>query len=128
MDLKALHLEEIIILPKDYRKIFTERPKLTAELHEAGFSSYDNATYFWYVWVEELFYITILGEEEDLYYLKIRENECFEPFFKYLKQWAKDSKIKKKNPYYHFTEWLKKNYYLKGYKKGSLYIDRKSVV
>ena len=124
MDLKTLHLEELVVLPKDYRKILTERPKFTTELHEAGFSTYGDSIDYWYVWVEELFYITILGEEEDLYYLKIRDiyrNGCFKPFFRYLKQWAKDNKIKKTNPYYHFAEWLKKNY-LKGYKKGSLYV------
>jgi len=118
MDLKKMHLEEIITLPKNYKEVIADRREITPELKEEGFGGgtwgKDRRYNYFYKEIEP--FLLRVGEQDvkkdesdgTLHYqLEFQVNNlAFAPFLKFIKEWGKKNCKKGSKLNDCFISWL----------------------
>ena len=103
MDLKNLHLEEIVTLPKNYKEVIADQREITAELEKEGFKGGTwgkNRRYNFIYKKMDPFVIRVI--EEDIEEAEVDENlsyqlqfhignPVFAPVLKFIKEWGKEN-------------------------------------
>lgn len=116
-DFRTLHLDEMILLPENYREVIAERREITPEMKEKGYHSgvwgKDRRYNTYFIDLEPfLFRVT----EPDVNSAEFRgleyqfgfhvENPAFAPFWKFIKGWGKQNCGKGAKLNECFAKWL----------------------